>query len=656
MKKILLLSQFFLFFIVPVFAEDSFHLDKSIAESRTIRRMNVSFESSSSFSLERSNSYISGLSIYGSIRKTSPDYFVRVLLEDKNQHEYVILEMFEEICSDETSLFTDYAEETALLNNIEPNRIKVFISNASIQIDSIAIAQTRCNSNVFKFNQSKLRDAQIASIVNRINKFNTENDRPWIAGATNLSRESYEIKKRKMGFSDDVSLGGLEYCVGGYFVFGHKKKNKERNLANNPFVESFDWRNRHGKNWLTSIKDQGFTKYCVAFSALGCVESLIKLYYNRSELEVDLSEQEIASCGDSIPHKFSEALSFKTVSDYICNHGVCDEDAYPLNVNYDYTEVITCESDNIEPNEWFQMGSDEYVGQRLRDIKTALITKGPLVSGWRPTSGLGHSMALVGYGTLHQGDTIRLYDSSANYPRPQYSISQRYDGSTYWIFKNSDGLSEGDQGYYYIIFDDMIGDNSNVYISNMSPAFAFGMPTASLNYTDDDIIIEDADGDGYFNWGLGSKPIGCPSWIPNDEDGDDSDSTKYKMDEYGHLMSVMQRDPCIMTVDCDNYSENLLQGGDIIIPNGRKYTLYGSMIGIGTASISVKSGGKLVIDGGIWANAKLNLHPGSEVIIKNAGKIYMSTGWSFDAPIGCQVTIENGEICGPFVKKSMKWQ
>ena len=97
-------------------------------------------------------------------------------------------------------------------------------------------------------------------------------------------------------------------------------------------------------------------------------------------------------------------------------------------------------------------------------------------------------------------------------------------------------------------------------------------------------------------------------------------------------------------------------GGNITIPNGRTYTLYGSMIGIGSASITIKSGGKLIIDGGIWANAKLYLSPGSELIIRNGGKIYMSSSKNFYAPIGCKVTVENGEINGSYKIKSAIWQ
>jgi hypothetical protein len=183
-----------------------------------------------------------------------------------------------------------------------------------------------------------------------------------------------------------------------------------------------------------------------------------------------------------------------------------------------------------------------------------------------------------------------------------------------------------------------------------------GLPIESINYSDDDIIVEDADGDGYYNWGLGPKPVGCPSWIPDEPDRDDSDSTKCSMDEYGHLGIIYQRPTYILTQDDNNLSHDVILPNEIIIPNGRTYTLYGPMGGIGSASITVENGGKLIIDGGVWANAKLFLHPGSELVLKNGGKIYMSAGRTFDAPSGCQVTIENGEICGPYIMKSEKWQ
>lgn len=654
-KRILLLFLF-VNFVLSIVADDYFKLERTVSDSFRTQLCNTSFNSSSSFKLLTNDVPISGLSIYGSIRKSSPDYYVRVIMKDCTQKEHMVLELYDELNSNETIFFEDYAEETSLMENVIPDSVKVFIKDAVIQIDSIVFAETTRSITFIGTRRNELREKRVEDIVDRINRYNVENERPWVAAPTEFSRLSYEEKKNVMNFSDNVSLGGLEYYAGGYFVVGHGPISVNRNQDDNPFVDSFDWRNRHGKNWVSSVKNQWPTQFCVAFAALGCFESLIKLYYNNASLEVDLSEQEIASCGDSVPHSIGMPLSFGTVSNYIHNNGVCDEDAYPLNVNS--SDSITCESGTVVPNDWFRMGSDEHIWNGLRDIKTALITKGPLYSGWIPSSvnDSGHAMALVGYGTLHQGDSIYKYDTVQNHPQPQHPVPQSYVGSTYWIFKNSYGPTVGDHGYYNLIFSDMIGNNSNVYIYNMSSVYALGLPVESLNYSDDDIIVEDADGDGFYTWGLGNRPADCPSWIPTTPDGDDSDNTKYEMNEYGHLRDVIQREPTTLPFDINNTNENQLLAGDIIIPYGRTYTLSGSMIGIGCASITVESGGKLVIDGGVWANAKLNLNSGSELIIKNDGKIYMSAGRTFDAPTGCIVTVENGEINGPFIKKSSTWQ
>ena len=635
-------------------ADNHFQLRKADGDSMIVLRDNRSLNRSTAFKFVADRAPISGLSVSGTITKSSPEYSVRVILKDKDKKEHIILESYEEINNHAVFSFNNYAEETQLLNNIVPDSIKICLSNASIQIDSFSIAYPTRGQEEILSRQAELRRNQIGDIVELINKYNIENERPWIADVTEISLLPYETKKRVMGFSNETSTGGLEYYAGGYFVVGHGAINNNRDLGNDPYVDSFDWRNRHGKNWISSVKHQGFTNYCTAFAALACSESLIKLYYNNPSLEVDLSEQELASCSDTIPHYMWDGLSLGCVFDYLHEQGVCDEDSYPLVT--DPEVVLSCNSGNITPNEWFQMGSDEHVGNGLRDVKAALIANGPLFSGWGVSTNPGHAMALVGYGKLHEGDQVWEFCPNNSTTYHHQTIPQAYVGSTYWIFKNSYGPSADINGYYYLIFDDMIGTNSNVYIYDMINAYSIGLPIASLNYTDNDIIVEDADGDGYYNWGLGSKPASCPSWIPDDPDRDDSDSLKYKMDEYGHLQNIPQREPSTLISDVSNYSTNVLQGGDIIIPYGRTYTLYGSMIGIGHASITVKNGGKLIIDGGVWANAKLYLESGSEIIIRNGGKIYMSASKNFEAPIGCLVSIENGEINGPFQIKSSQWQ
>ena len=80
--------------------------------------------------------HINGLCINGTITKNSPDYVVRVILIDANDHEYAVLEAFNEINSSASTTLVNYCEETSLLGNIEPKAIKVYIKDASFQFNN----------------------------------------------------------------------------------------------------------------------------------------------------------------------------------------------------------------------------------------------------------------------------------------------------------------------------------------------------------------------------------------------------------------------------------------------------------------------------------------------------------------------------------------
>jgi hypothetical protein len=65
----------------------------------------------------------------------------------------------------------------------------------------------------------------------------------------------------------------------------------------------------------------------------------------------------------------------------------------------------------------------------------------------------------------------------------------------------------------------------------------------------------------------------------------------------------------------------------------------------GRVTITIESGGELIIDGGIITNANIEFATGGKLTIRNGGKLVMRTNTDFVAPIGAIVEIENGEIC-----------
>ena len=65
----------------------------------------------------------------------------------------------------------------------------------------------------------------------------------------------------------------------------------------------------------------------------------------------------------------------------------------------------------------------------------------------------------------------------------------------------------------------------------------------------------------------------------------------------------------------------------------------------GRVTISIESGGELIIDGGVITNADIDLSTGGKLTIENGGKLVMRTGTDFESPIGALVDIKYGAIC-----------
>ena len=135
-------------------------------------------------------------------------------------------------------------------------------------------------------------------------------------------------------------------------------------------------------------------------------------------------------------------------------------------------------------------------------------------------------MTLVGYHTVEVGDYLyfRYNDTS----RGWFTVPEGHAlvGKTVWIFKNSWGSWFGDAGYVYV----------ETEMSNFGWTHSITTPVTS-EIVPRTVQCTDADGDGYYWWGLGPKPANRPP-CPDLADGDDSDPTKGPLDDYGYCIPV----------------------------------------------------------------------------------------------------------------------
>lgn len=579
---------------------------------------------------------INGLSVSGNVAANDSDFLVRIILKDVLGKEYLVLESYKEITEGHSFLFDDYCEETAFLQNVYPDSIKIFVKNAIVNLTNINIMRGNTRSELVQskaYTVDSIRKRQARVKANRINAYNRAHDKLWRAGVTTLSLMNFSDRRRVLGIEDNSSTGGFEYYSEGIFEIG--ERDRSSNIEpDSTYIDCFDWRDRHGKNWITSIKDQGSVNFCSSFTVIGCVEALVNLYYNQI-INMDLSEQEVACCsGISNPYNGTFHYEKYKLVKYVRDHGVCDEAAYPFVVG---ATSGYCRSEEIIPNELVKIADYVQVVLNEDSIKSALINHGPLVSGVYTSDWIKHAMPIVGYGQLHVGDTVFHWVDENGHANGSHlaMLGNPRIGQTYLIYKGSNGILEDDprQGYMYIIHDD--------YSSSMSPTFYCTMPIETISLNDDDIVCEDADGDGYYFWGLGSKPENCPSWVPDEKDGDDSDINYGPMSEYGYLLPL----PDGVTINTPTiYSQNNTIDFRIGIVKNGVLTINGTTTLSGNSRIRVCENGTLIVDGGTLQNANIEMVPGSSLIVRNGGIINIASGQDFDIPVGVQVNIEDGVI------------
>lgn len=608
-------------------ADNSFSIEGG---QLSYKELNTVFDKSKNIQFN-TDTPISSFCITGNIKKQDDNYLVRVLLKDKSGQVFCVNEQYVEKNDDDSISFTDYCEETKLLANIVPDSIRIIVKNAILEIKNIGVSNEREILSMQNFieKQNDIRKTQVKSIARKINIYNEAHKKLWGAGVTFLSMKSYAERMRLLGLSDEESTGGIEYYIDGIFECGSRTSTPPvRETETDSCVERFDWRDRHGKNWITPVGRQGLSNFCYAFCAVGTIEAVANIYYNRL-INLDLSEDEAARCPyegyEEDPYNNGGLASW--VLEYAKRNGICDENA----IRFIDSCCIPCRRDTVTPNEIVRIDTLIYIGCAYQNtIKKALISKGPLTSGY-----YGHAMTLVGYGTIKEGDVISIHtDSSIVRNVEILSEDSLIIGKTYWIFKNSYGTDAYGTigGYWHIMFN-------NLFF--MRDPWAVIRPYCTINTLNNVVACTDNDGDGYYFWGIGPRPDCCPSWAHSEPDGDDSDINYGSMDEYGFLEQLS----CGQTIDTPiSYTGNQTLSCRLGVVNGGTLTISGTMTMSGNGLIRVCEGGMLIVDGGVINDASLVLVPGCTVILRNGGVINMASGKTFEAPVGAVVNIESGEI------------
>lgn len=587
---------------------------------------------------------ITGLSISGTATLNhASNSLVRVTLQDDYNTEWLVYELFPLLADSSTVTFSNVAFETSVLENITAKQLNIKIINATLQLDGINTSNQAVAS--YSTLQNRAMEAQSSYIIDKLNENLEKRNIPWRAGETSVSRKTYEEKKAMFG-GEVPNLGGFEYYKGGIFVMPDYELASNDGIATmsateeeDPYVKEWDWRNRHGKNWMTPVKDQGLCGSCWAFSAIGALESYINIYYNQL-INIDLSEQELVSCvsidnPDTTDKNEGGCGGGKTfyAYSYIKYNGVMLETDFPYSIyTYIGTSNGNCEEKPTNPSEKIKIGGYDHLYCALtnltpNELKSRLFNS-PQVIG---ITNWDHALTAVGYKAIEVGDELFI-----KLPSRDDSITiQENDpliGTTAWLLKNSWGEDWGDNGYGYVVAE---WDSTEVtsITGNIE----------SLIYSNNDIHITDNDDDGYFTWGFGERPTSLPFWANYKQDGDDNNADYGAIDEYGNLIENISGSDYYISGTNTYTNDNFFNYGFVVLENGA-LVIKANIKMHKDATITVKSGGRLIVDGGTIHRGNIVLEEGASLEIRNGGQINLQSADNVNALLGSTILIENGAI------------
>lgn len=211
-----------------------------------------------------------------------------------------------------------------------------------------------------------------------------------------------------------------------------------------------DWRNKDGKNWVSPILNQGNCGSCVAFAAIGVLETQVNISSVLPGLNPRFSPQQLFACGGG---KCERGWYPQAAASHLMRKGVVDEACMPY-ISGATGEDVSCKSTCANASQrTFKISDYNSPTASIKNIDAvkAALQKGPVMttlsvyedfmaysSGvYEHTTGSylgGHAVAIVGYDDNRQA----------------------------YIIRNSWGQDWGEQGFGNVAYSDVsgIGDST----------------------------------------------------------------------------------------------------------------------------------------------------------------------------------------------------
>jgi C1A family cysteine protease len=281
---------------------------------------------------------------------------------------------------------------------------------------------------------SKKHEALLQNIAEQ----NKANGATWVSGETSMLHVHEKEGPIRFGCVDDPDDFPLHHREEHAHKAHAARKAKPASTKNAP--AKFDWRDVHGKNYVTAVKDQGSCGSCVAFGTTAVIEVAMRIAANMpvgspKDVLQDLSEAQVFYCGAEPHGRTCQSGWWASSALQYCLHtGVVPASAYPYRAGDQKPKLE-------KMPDWKSKVTKIQASTRLTDVdqmKEWLSTKGPLVT----TFMVYHDFWVSYQGGVYKKGTSDKVGSHC------VAVVGYDDQLEAWIVKNSWGTGWGMNGFF----------------------------------------------------------------------------------------------------------------------------------------------------------------------------------------------------------------
>ena len=254
----------------------------------------------------------------------------------------------------------------------------------------------------------------------------------WEAGSTSISKFSENEKRKLMGLQLDEGFQDV-------FKPASSRPTEKR------LPTQFDWRNKEGVNYSSPMLNQANCGSCVAFSAIGALETQMNITQNTPHSPWAFSPQHLFSCGGGGCETGWHPLS---AVQFLQKTGVPDETCFPYMSGGDGKDLACSQTCSDASNRSIKITSysmPSFFMENPQAVKEALL-KGPLMT----------TMVVFEDFIFYKGG---IYKHVAGEQLGGHAITLVgwNDNDKAWIVRNSWGEDWGEKGYFRVAYGDSSG-------------------------------------------------------------------------------------------------------------------------------------------------------------------------------------------------------